>query len=129
MVIDTSALLAILQNEPEGPTFTEALVRAPLRLIAMPTLFETSMVVLSREGEEGLALLRQFLTHAQIETVPFSAEHVEQALDGFRHFGRGRHRAGLNMGDCFAYALAKTTGEPLLFKGDDFAHTDILRAA
>lgn len=125
MVIDTSALIAILQNEPESAYF-EALIReSAVSLLAAPTRFETMMIVLSRRGEPGLEILRDFLSRMDVETVPFDARHVDLALDAFRRYGKSRHRAGLNLGDCVSYALAKATNQPLLFKGDDFAHTDV----
>ncbi len=83
--------------------------------------------MLSRKGGPGLADLRAFHDRAAIQTAAFAPEHVELATDAFRRFGKGRHPAGLNFGDCFAYALARATGQPLLFKGDDFARTDIER--
>ncbi len=89
---------------------------------------EASMVLLSRWGEDGLKDLREFCARGAVETVSFGPEHVDLAIDAFRRFGKGRHPAGLNMGDCFSYALAKATGEPLLFKGDDFSRTDMKRA-
>lgn len=128
MVIDSSALIAILLAEPERRAFIEAIVAADTRLIGAPTMLETGMVVLSRSGEGRLQDMRDFLARGAVEVVPFGPEHATLALDAFRRFGKGRHRAGLNLGDCFSYALAQATGEPLLFKGDDFPHTDITRA-
>lgn len=128
MVIDSSALIAIVTGEPERRAFIEAVAAADTRLVAAPTVLETSIVLLSRAGEARLQDLRDFSTRAAVETVTFGPEHVELALDAFRRFGKGRHPAGLNFGDCFAYALAKATGEPLLFKGDDFSRTDVKRA-
>jgi ribonuclease VapC len=128
MVIDASALIAIVTGEPERRAFIEAIVAADTRLVAAPTLLETSIVLLARAGEARLQDLRDFSARAGVDTVSFGPEHVELALAAFRRFGKGRHPAGLNFGDCFAYALAEATGEPLLFKGDDFAATDV-RAA
>ena len=85
------------------------------------------MVVLSRTGEEGLRDLRDFCARGDVETAAFGPEHLDLAIDAFRRFGKGRHPAGLNLGDCFSYALAMATGEPLLFKGDDFSRTDVKR--
>ena len=85
-------------------------------------------MILSRRGETGLADFRAFYARAAIRTAGFESEQLDVAIDAFRRFGRGRHVAGLNFGDCFSYALAKATGEPLLFKGDDFARTDVRRA-
>jgi ribonuclease VapC len=127
MVVDSSALIAVLQKEPEGGTFLDRIERASIRLMSAATLVEVSMVALGRRGEEGLAVLQTIIAGAQIEIVPLTERHAELAVDAFRRFGRGRHPAGLNMGDCFAYALSKATGEPLLFKGEDFALTDVGR--
>lgn len=128
MVIDSSALIAIMTGEPERRAFIEAITAAETRLISAPTMVETSIVVLGRHGEDKLRDLKEFCTRGGIETIAFAPNHVEHALDAFRRFGKGRHPAGLNFGDCFAYALAKATGEPLLYKGDDFARTDITPA-
>lgn len=87
-----------------------------------------SFVLLSRAGEGRLRDLHEFCVRGSVETVPFGPEHVALAFDAFRRFGKGRHPAGLNFGDCFSYALAKATGEPLLFKGDDFTRTDVTAA-
>ncbi len=127
MVIDSSALIAIVLGEPERRRFIEAITAADVRLVAASTMFEASMVALSRT-ETRLRDLRDFCARGELETVPFGPEHVDLAIDAFRRYGRGRHPAGLNFGDCFSYALAKATGEPLLFKGDDFSQTDIKRA-
>ena len=128
MVIDPSALITILSQEPERPKFEHSLRLAPSRLLSAPGFVETSIVVLSRRGEAGLAVLYELLADLRIETVPLSADHAARAIDAFRRFGKGRHPAGLNFGDCFSYALAQATGEPLLFKGDDFSQTDVQRA-
>ena len=129
MVIDSSALIAILSKEPEHHVFEDSIRLAPARLLSAPGLVETSIVVLSRRREEGLAVLNELLADMRVETVPVSADHARLAIDAFRRFGKGRHPAGLNFGDCFSYALAKATGEPLLFKGSDFSRTDIKPAA
>src|SRR5690349_3023108 len=129
MIIDSSALVAILLKEPEQTAFIAAITADRTRLCGAPTLVETGMVIVSRRGEAGLAELRAFYQRAAIQTAGFGPELVELAVEAFRRFGRGRHPAGLNFGDCISYALAKATGEPLLFKGDDFSQTDIRRAA
>ncbi len=129
MVIDTSALLAILQREPEREAFLTCIETAAIRVISAASAVETSMVVLSRSREDGLSILKALLRDLRIEQAPLTAEHVPFAVDAFRRFGKGRHPAGLNFGDCLSYALAKATGEPLLFKGDDFSRTDVRRAA
>lgn len=127
MIIDTSALLAILQREPEREAFLARIETAAIRVISAASAIEASMVVLSRNGEDGLRILEALLRDLRIEQAPLAAEHVSFAVDAFRRFGKGRHPAGLNFGDCLSYALAKATGEPLLFKGDDFSRTDIRR--
>ena len=128
MVIDSSAFAAILLGEAEQTAFIEAITADRTRIAGAATVFETSIVLLARRGEAGVADLHAFYARAAVQTAGFEAEHVEVAIDAFRRFGKGRHPAGLNFGDCFSYALAKTTGEPLLFKGDAFSRTDVERA-
>lgn len=128
MVVDTSALIAILSREPEAEDYRRRLDEASDRLISTATLLEASMVVLSRHGDAGLGLLRSLMTELDLQPVAFTADQAEAAVDAFRQFGKGRHPAGLNFGDCFAYALAKVMDRPLLFKGDDFARTDVVTA-
>jgi ribonuclease VapC len=125
MVIDTSALLAILQDEPERRRFNEALESADARLLSVATLVEISIIIESRYGAEGLRDLDQFLERADIELVPVDLEQARAARAAFSRFGKGRHAAALNFGDCFSYALARVLGEPLLYKGDDFSQTDL----
>jgi ribonuclease VapC len=125
MVIDTSALVAILQREPERRPFIEAIEAADARLMSVATFVEISIVIDARHGAEGRRDLDHFISRAGIELVPVDAEHGTVACSAFSRFGKGRHRAGLNYGDCFSYALATSRGEPLLFKGDDFVHTDV----
>jgi ribonuclease VapC len=125
MVIDTSALVAILRREPERRAFIEAIEAADARLVSVATLVEISIVIEARHGAEGLRDLDHFIGRAGIELVAVDAEHGKVACSAFSRFGRGRHHAGLNYGDCFSYALAISTGEPLLYKGDDFVHTDV----
>ncbi len=125
MVIDTSALLAILFNESDAEYFESALDADTTRLISAASLLETAIVVDVRLGEAGGRELDLLRYEAQITIVPFTAEQAEIARYAYRTYGKGRHPAGLNYGDCFAYALAKTSGEPLLFKGNDFLQTDI----
>lgn len=128
MVIDSSALIAILAGEPERRAFIEAIAASDTRLVAAPSMLETGMVVMSRFGSGRLQDLQDFCARGLVETIPFGPTHVALALDAFGRFGKGRHPAGLNFGDCVSYALAKATGEPLLFKGDDFSQTDITPA-
>jgi ribonuclease VapC len=125
MVIDTSALVAILQREPERRAFIEAIEAADARLMSVATFVEISIVIEARHGSEGLRDLDHFISRAGIELVSVDTEHGEVARTAFSRFGKGRHRAGLNYGDCFSYALAIVTEEPLLVKGDDFVHTDV----
>jgi ribonuclease VapC len=125
MVIDTSALLAILQNEPERRTFNEAIESADTRCISAANFVEVSIVIESRYGPDGIRDLDLFLSKAEIELVPVDSEQSFVARQAFRQYGKGRHTAGLNFGDCFSYALAKSLGEPLLFKGNDFSKTDL----
>ncbi len=129
MVVDSSALLAILFDEPERRGFNERIEADPQRLISAANLLETAIVLESRSGEIGGRELDLFLHRARFETVPVDENQVAIARAAFRKYGKGRHPASLNFGDCFAYAAAKATGEPLLFKGSDFQETDIIAAA
>lgn len=125
MVLDTSAVLAVLFDEPERRTFTLAIERDPRRLMSAANVLESALVAETRRGEPAGRELDLLLHRADVQVVPLEADQVELARSAWRRFGRGRHPAGLNFGDCFAYALAATSGEPLLFKGEDFPHTDI----
>jgi ribonuclease VapC len=129
MVLDTSAIVAILSNEPERERFIGLIGAAPIRRLSAANRVEATLVIEGRKRDAGRADLDLFLSEAEIEIVPVTLEQMELACQAFRRYGRGRHPAGLNFGDVFAYALARTTGEPLLFKGDDFAQTDIASAA
>jgi ribonuclease VapC len=128
MVIDTSALVAILEDEPERRAFNELMQSDPSRLISAATLVEASIVLEARRGDIAGRELDLFLHRARIQVVPVDAEQAEIARAAFRRYGKGRHPACLNLGDCFSYALAKSCGEPLLFKGSDFARTDVAAA-
>jgi ribonuclease VapC len=125
VVIDTSALVAILLNEPSAERLIAAIGEAPRRLVSTGTLLETSLVMLGRFGERGEVHLDALLRSIRAEVVAFDAAQVASARDAARTFGRGRHAAALNFGDCFSYALAVSTGEPLLFVGEDFPRTDV----
>ena len=125
MVIDTSALLAIFLAEPERRQFLQQITQAEKRLISAVNAFETGIVLEARRGEAAGREFDLFLGRANLEVVAVDAEQVEIARAAWRRYGKGRHPAALNFGDCFAYALAKTSGEPLLAKGLDFARTDI----
>ncbi|MDQ2694558.1 MAG: type II toxin-antitoxin system VapC family toxin [Pseudomonadota bacterium] len=129
MVIDTSALVAVLQDEPERRTFNETLEAAERCSMSAASFVETSMAIESRYGPEGVRILDLFVSKARIALVPVDVDQAYLAREAFRRYGKGRHPAGLNYGDCFAYALAKVLDdEPLLFKGEDFARTDIVPA-
>jgi ribonuclease VapC len=125
MVIDTSAVLAVLQNEPERRAFNEAIEAAERRAMSTATFVETSIAIEARYGADGLRDLDLFIAKAGIDLVPVDVEQAHAARRAFSEYGRGRHPAGLNYGDCFSYALAKVLGAPLLFKGDDFVRTDV----
>ena len=125
MVIDTSALVAILQDEPERRAFNEAIEAAENCSLSTASFVETSMILESRYGPEGSRSLDLFIGKAGITLIAVDADQAYVARQAYREYGKGRHPAGLNFGDGFAYALAKTLDEPLLFKGDDFAATDI----
>ncbi|HXX00213.1 MAG TPA: type II toxin-antitoxin system VapC family toxin [Candidatus Acidoferrales bacterium] len=125
MVIDTSAIAAIFFIEPERDTFLEAIASAGNRLMSAAAVLETGIVLESRQGEAAGREFDLFAVRAGLEIVPVDAEQAEIARSAWRRYGKGRHAAALNFGDCFSYALAKSTGEPLLSKGTDFALTDI----
>jgi ribonuclease VapC len=125
MVTDTSALVAILQNEPERRKFNEAIEAAETRSMSTASFLETSMILESRFGADGVRDLDLFIAKAKISLIPVDEEQAHLARDGFRKYGKGRHPAGLNYGDCFSYALARSRDEPLLFKGEDFSKTDV----
>ncbi|MXN47155.1 PIN domain-containing protein [Shinella kummerowiae] len=126
MVLDTSALVAILTDEPERRAFNEAIDQAATRLLSAATLLETKMVLFSRYGGAGVNALDAFILRADIRIESVTAAQAEIAFDAFRRYGRGTgHAAHLNYGDCFSYALARENAAPLLFKGGDFGHTDV----
>ena len=125
MVIDTSAVMAILRDERERRSFTEAIEDAEQCLMSAVSFVEASMVMEARNGYEGLRDLDLFLLKAGISIEAVDLEQAKVARSAFTMFGKGRHEASLNFGDCFSYALAKVSGSPLLFKGDDFSRTDI----
>lgn len=125
MVIDTSAVLAILFNEPEAEQFEVALETDATPLMSAASVLEAAIVVEARLGEAGGKEFDLLLSTANITIVPVTATHVAAARQAYSTYGKGRHPAGLNFGDCFAYATAKLSGELLLFKGNDFVQTDI----
>jgi len=125
VVIDTSALLAILLGEPERGKFLQLLSESESRLLSAANALETAIVVESRRGEAAGRELDLFLHRTKIEIVAVDAEQFSIARFAWRKFGKGRHPAALNFGDCFAYALTKTSSEPVLAKGEDFRRTDL----
>ncbi len=125
MIIDTSAVLAILYREPERTQYLQKLAQQWPHRMSVANVLEATMVVEARGGSSAGHELDAFLESAEIEAVPVTREQVEAARQAWRRFGKGNHSAGLNFGDCFSYALAITSGEPLLFKGNDFAQTDV----
>lgn len=126
MVLDTSALMAVLGMEPEAGRLAAAIEADPVRLVSAATLVEAGVVVEARYGADGGRELDLLVTQAGLQVEALTREHANVARDAWRRFGKGRHVASLNLGDCFSYALAKTSGEPLLFKGADFTQTDVL---
>ena len=129
MILDTSALVAVLYGEPEGPAFIRAIHAAGVCRLSAASFVELSIVVERQLGPDAARQSDAFLRRSGVVIEPVTVEQGQLARQAFLDFGKGRHPAGLNFGDCFPYALAKATGEPLLFKGDDFAQTDVLAAA
>jgi len=125
MIVDTSALLAILLVEPEAQRFADAIAAAESPRLPASCFLEASITLLARHREDGLRDLDLLLARSHMEIAPLGENHARLARDAFRRFGKGRHQACLNFGDCMAYALAKETGEELLFKGTDFGQTDV----
>ena len=125
MVVDTSAPLAICFDEPESDAFAAALADAERRCISTVSVFEGAMVVESRFGPAGVQRLNRLIEAHELDIRPFDADQLRAARDAFLRYGKGRHPARLNLGDCCAYALAATIHEPLLYKGNDFQQTDI----
>lgn len=125
MIVETSAVVAIVLGEPDAERFVEALSVPGLRIISAANLVEAGIVVEARQGPDAGRDLALLLEATSIDVEPVDAKQARLAVDAWRRFGKGRHPAGLNLGDCFAYALARHHGEPLLFKGNDFAQTDV----
>ncbi len=127
IALDTSAIVAVLQNEQGAQRFTETMASAPRRLIGRPTELELHIVMRAKAGTAPVdALIAKFLR--TVERVDFDEAHLVAATTAFNRFGKGRHPASLNYGDCMAYAVAQVAGCPLLYKGEDFARTDIRSA-
>lgn len=128
MILDTSALVAVLYMEPEAAAFAQLIHTAEFSRISVANFVELSMVIENQLGPEGMRQADAFVQRAGIIVEPVTVEQGHLARQAFLDFGKGRHQAGLNFGDCFSYALAKATGEPLLFKGSDFSRTDVKTA-
>ena len=125
MIVDTSAVVAILRDEPEALAFARAMDGARTRRISAVSFVEAAAVIDGSRSPISSRWFDDFFLEAEIVIEPVTANQARLAREAYRDFGKGRHKAGLNFGDCFAYALAKEKCEPLLFKGDDFRHTDI----
>ena len=125
MVIDTSAIIAILLSEPERDRFIRLIGSSRARLFSAASMVEASLVIESRKGQAGRSDLDFFVRDGGLEIVPVTEAQAQIARTAFRLFGKGRHSARLNFGDCFSYALAKASNEPLLFKGQEFSQTDL----
>ena len=125
MILDSSAIVAIALDEPERATFVERINLAETVAVAAPTLVEAGIVLSARTGADAASLLSEMMTAADAVVIGFGAEHWQAAISAWWRFGRSRHPAALNFGDCLAYAAAKVAGEPLLAKGDDLPQTDI----
>jgi ribonuclease VapC len=126
IVVDTSALIAILDKEPDAALYAEAIAEADTPLISAATLLELHIVMLNRHGGDAARIVDRLLQDAAFQIENFTAQHFELAREAYARYGKGRNSAGLNYGDCFSYALAKATGLPLLFKAQDFSKTDLL---
>jgi len=125
VILDSSALVAIALDEPERPELVAKINAAPTIAVAAPTLVEAGIVLSARTGEDATALLAELIGVSDAVVIDFGPRHWQEAVAAWRRFGRSRHPAGLNLGDCLAYAVARVAGEPLLAKGDDFRQTDI----
>lgn len=128
MVLDTSAVIAVLQSESDADRLIATIEGAEELTMSAASVLEASIVLFTRYGDFGDRELDLFLHRLSVRVVSVTPEHLEMARSGLRRFGKGRHAAGLNYGDCFSYALAVSRGEPLLFTGEDFSKTDVLVA-
>jgi ribonuclease VapC len=128
VILDSSAIVAVVLREPGYEGIVSKLATAKALAVGAPTLAETGIVLTARLGKDARGLLHGLLREWAAETVSFGEEHWREAVTAYARFGRGRHKAGLNFGDCMAYAVAKLAGEPLLSTGDDFPKTDLLLA-
>ena len=128
MIVDTSALVAVLFAEPDAEAYALAIAAADRCRISAANYVETAIVIEAQTRDTGSREFDAFFRRSGIVIEPITEEHAHLARRAYTEFGRGRHRAGLNFGDCFAYALARATGEPLLYKGEDFKRTDVIPA-
>jgi ribonuclease VapC len=128
MIIDTSALVALLDQESEAERIAHAVALSSERILSAANLVEIGIVMQARRGDDGARDLDLLLAKLKVDIAAVTANHADIARKAFRRYGRGRHAANLNFGDCFAYALAKEKSAPLLFKGDDFGRTDVMVA-
>lgn len=125
MIVDSSAIVSIFLQEPGYEDVLSKLEVADVRAIGGPTLAETGIVLTSRLRRDAIGPLARFLQRLEVMVVPFGEDHWQEAVEAFERYGRGRHAASLNFGDCMSYAIAKLAGEPLLCRGNDFAHSDL----
>lgn len=125
MILDSSAILAVVFREPECETLLDRIESSQAVAVGAPTLAETGIVLHARIGEPSRGMLERLLDELAIQEIPFGEVHWRETVDAFRRFGKGRHPAALNFGDCMTYATARLAGEPLLFVGDDFTRTDL----
>ena len=128
IVVDTSALIAILDKEPDAALYAEAIAEADPPLISAATLLELNIVMINRRGVKAARMVDRLIQEARFQVESFTVQHAELAREAYARYGKGQQTAALNYGDCFSYALAKATGLPLLFKGRDFSKTDIIPA-
>jgi ribonuclease VapC len=128
LILDSSAIVAVICREPGWESLVHKLALARTIAVGAPTVAETQMVLTMKLGPDGAAKSDQFLAELQVSIVPFARNHLAIFYEAFQRYGKGRHPARLNMGDCFTYAIAKASGMPLLFVGDDFAQTDLTLA-
>lgn len=127
MILDSSVILAVVFQEPGWEELLERITAAPVAAVGTPTLAETGIVLSARLGDDAAGLLERLLDELGIQEISFGSVHWREAVDAYRRFGKGRHPAALNFGDCMAYAMASLSGEPLLYLGDDFDRTDLER--
>ncbi|MCE5307684.1 MAG: type II toxin-antitoxin system VapC family toxin [Acidobacteriales bacterium] len=127
MILDSSAILAILLQEPGWEKLLDRIGAEPAVAVGAPTLVETGIVLSSRLGRNARPILNDFVRESDIEVISFGREHFEAAMGAFSLYGKGRHKAALNFGDCMSYAMAHVAGMPLLYTGNDFSRTDLRR--